>query len=239
MPGRRSDSAPPRMTLPCGGNVTGRTKAPRILLPDPSKPGRTMPTNRKQAVPNPGRDLGAYPSWMSCGRICIALGMREVREKRRQWREHLKHPAEFFSRHVFPTVLGPKKRHFISSITPPSAPRHDGGKHQEGYMVSVALDLSGLGDYSFWVSSTTAPGATPTTSTASARISPPILKSLAKMDDDPYRSSAGEPQGVGGFAGESTIARRIPRADFLRNRITPADPGPISPTSRGDDLRAG
>src|SRR5215472_8581043 len=44
----------------------------------------------------------------------ITVGMREVHEKRRQWRERKDaDPAEFLGRHMIPVVLGPKDRHYV------------------------------------------------------------------------------------------------------------------------------
>jgi hypothetical protein len=78
----------------------------------------------------------------------ITIGLREVAEKRRQWAKHLgDDPADFFSRHVVPTVLGPKKRHYL--IDHHHLVRAMQKEKIEKVMVSVVADLSCLSEYSF------------------------------------------------------------------------------------------
>ena len=92
----------------------------------------------------------------------MALGMREVAEKRRQWRKHAdKDQADYFSRHVFPTVLGPKKRHYL--IDHHHLARAMIEEKVNKVMVDVTLDLSELGAYSFWVFLDDPAGAIPMT----------------------------------------------------------------------------
>ena len=44
----------------------------------------------------------------------ISVGLREVAEKQRQWREQAGDKgSEFLGRHMIPVVLGPKERHYI------------------------------------------------------------------------------------------------------------------------------
>jgi hypothetical protein len=148
----------------------------------------------------------------------IALGLREVAEKRRQWRKQAdKDPADFFSRHVFPTVLGPKKRHYL--IDHHHLARAMIEEKVKTVMVDVTLDLSSLGDYSFWVFLDDRSWCHPYDKDGRRQDFDAIPKSLAKMDDDPYRSLAGELRRAGGFAKELTPFGEFLWADFLRNRI--------------------
>ena len=44
----------------------------------------------------------------------ITVGMREVKAKRKRWREEgAKKGAEFLGRHMIPVVLGAKDRHYV------------------------------------------------------------------------------------------------------------------------------
>jgi hypothetical protein len=152
----------------------------------------------------------------------IALGMREVAEKRRQWRKHAdKDQADFFSRHVFPTVLGPKKRYYL--IDHHHLARAMLEEKVKKVMVDVTLDLSNLGAYSFWVFLDDRSWCHPYDKDGRRQDFAAIPKSLEKLDDDPYRSLAGELRRAGGFAKEQTPFGEFLWADFLRNRIKPAE----------------
>jgi hypothetical protein len=44
----------------------------------------------------------------------MTVGMLEVKEKRKRWREHkLKKQGELLGKHQIPVVLGPDKRHYV------------------------------------------------------------------------------------------------------------------------------
>jgi hypothetical protein len=149
----------------------------------------------------------------------IALGMREVAEKRRQWRKHIGKgdSAQFFSRHVIPTVIGPKNRHYL--IDKHHLVRAMLEEKVEKAMVSVVNDLSHLGDYSFWVFLDDRSWCHPYDEDGRRQDFIEIPKSVAKLKDDPYRSLAGELRRAGGFAKEVTPFSEFLWADFLRNRI--------------------
>ena len=92
----------------------------------------------------------------------ITLGMREVAEKRRQWSRHPgEDAAAFFSRHVVPTVLGPKKRHYL--IDHHHLVRAMQEEKVEEVMVSVEADLAASGTIRSGSSSTIAAGVIPMT----------------------------------------------------------------------------
>ena len=150
----------------------------------------------------------------------ITLGMREVAEKRRQWAKHLgDDAADFFSRHVVPTVLGPKKRHYL--IDHHHLVRAMREEKVEEIMVSVVADLSCLGDYSFWVFLDDRSWCHSYDAEGRRQDFDAIPKSVSKMKDDPFRSLAGELRRAGGFAKEITPFSEFLWADFLRNRIKP------------------
>jgi hypothetical protein len=148
----------------------------------------------------------------------ITLGMREVAEKRRQWSKHLgDDAADFFSRHVVPTVLGPKKRHYL--IDHHHLVRAMQEEKVERVMVSVVADLSCVGDYSFWVYLDDRSWCHPYDGEGRRQDFEAIPKSVAKMKDDPYRSLASELRRAGGFAREVTPFSEFLWADFFRTRI--------------------
>jgi len=44
----------------------------------------------------------------------ITVGMREVKAKRKRWREEGDTKgAEFLGKHMIPVILGPKQRHYV------------------------------------------------------------------------------------------------------------------------------
>ena len=149
----------------------------------------------------------------------VTLGMREVVEKRRQWKKLEGDTEAFFSRHVLPTVLGPKKRHYLIDHHHLARAMLEEGVDE--VMVSVEADLSALGDYSFWVFLDDRSWCHAYDGEGRRRDFDAIPKSLAKMKDDPYRSLAGELRRAGGFAKEVTPFSEFLWADFLRNRIKP------------------
>jgi hypothetical protein len=151
----------------------------------------------------------------------ISLGMREVQERREQWRERpdIDDLEDFLSRHVVPTVLGPKKRHYLLDHHHLVRAMMDEGV--KTIMVSVTADLSELGDYSFWVVLDNRSLCHPYDGQGRRRDFDAIPKSIAKMEDDPFRSLAAELRRAGGFARDPTPFSEFQWADFLRNRIKP------------------
>ena len=56
----------------------------------------------------------------------ITVGMREVKAKRRRWREESREKAgEFLGKHMVPVVLGPKGRHYVIDHHHLARARHD------------------------------------------------------------------------------------------------------------------
>ncbi len=64
-------------------------------------------TTVREPVLNPIKIADLHPTQ-------ITVGMREVKAKRRRWREEGgKKGAEFLGKHMIPVVLGPKDRHYV------------------------------------------------------------------------------------------------------------------------------
>src|SRR5215469_12053087 len=79
----------------------------------------------------------------------ITVGFHEVEEKRRRFRQ-LKGEkgGTFIGRHMIPTVLGPKTRHYIIDNHHLALALHKEGV--EAVLVTVTADLSALSKASFW-----------------------------------------------------------------------------------------
>src|SRR5215469_6057110 len=75
----------------------------------------------------------------------ITVGMREVKAKRKRWREigkKKKKSGEFLGKHMIPVVLGPKDRHYIVDHHHLARALHDEGV--EHVLVSVVANFSKL-----------------------------------------------------------------------------------------------
>src|SRR5258706_1550927 len=64
--------------------------------------------NTREPILHPIPILSLHPTQMT-------VGMREVKEKRKRWREHKakKKHAELLGKHTNPVVLGPDERHYV------------------------------------------------------------------------------------------------------------------------------
>ena len=148
----------------------------------------------------------------------ITVGLREVREKRRQWREQDgdKGPG-FLGRHMIPVVSGPKQRPYVIDHHHLCRALLDEGV--KDILVNVVADLSTLTRDSFWTFLDNRGWCHPYDAGGVRRGFEAIPKSLAAMTDDPYRSLAGELRRAGGFAKDTTPFSEFIWADFLRRRI--------------------
>jgi hypothetical protein len=148
----------------------------------------------------------------------ITVGYREVAEKRRQWRERSgKGAAEFLGRHMAPTVLGPKGRHYLVDHHHLALALHE--EKQQDVLAMVLADLSGLSKASFWTYLDNRAWCHPYDADGKRRDFDDIPKTVAGLADDPYRSLAGELRRAGGFAKDTTPFSEFLWADFLRSRV--------------------
>jgi hypothetical protein len=148
----------------------------------------------------------------------ITVGMREVEEKRRRWREkHGKKAGAFLATHMVPVVLGPKERPYVTDHHHLArALMEEGVTH---VATTVVLDLSRLEPDSFWFVLDNRGLMHPFDAKGKRRHHDEIPKSIGDLVDDPYRSLAGELRRVGGFAKDTTVFSEFLWADFLRYRI--------------------
>src|SRR6266699_5207008 len=81
----------------------------------------------------------------------ITVGMREVKAKRKRWREKEKDTTkggEFLGKHMIPVVLGPKERHYIIDHHHLARALHDEGV--KDIVVTIVANLSKLEPDAFW-----------------------------------------------------------------------------------------
>lgn len=148
----------------------------------------------------------------------MTVGYREVREKRRAWREKTDDKgAEFLGKHMIPVLLGPKARHYV--IDHHHLVR---ALHEEGVadiLVNVVADLTSLGKDEFWSFIDNRGWCHPYDDEGVRRPFDDIPTVITKLKDDPYRSLAGELRRLGGYAKDTTPFSEFIWADFLRRRI--------------------
>jgi len=149
----------------------------------------------------------------------ITLGMREVRERRKQWRREVskKKWAAFLEQHLIPAILGPGDAHYILDHHHLArALQEEGVEH---LYVTITDDLSGLDPESFWYVLDQRNWIHPFDQNGKRVSYRRIPKTVDRMLDDPYRSLAGELRRAGGFAKDAAPFSEFLWADFLRRRI--------------------
>jgi hypothetical protein len=148
----------------------------------------------------------------------ITVGVREVKAKRKRWREEgAKKGAEFLGRHMIPVVLGAKDRHYVIDHHHLARALHD--EAVKDVLVIVVANLSRLERDAFWFVLDNRSWMHPFDDEGRRRHYKDIPKSVADLADDPFRSLAGELRRAGGFAKDTTPFSEFLWADFLRRRI--------------------
>ncbi|HSY29096.1 MAG TPA: ParB-like protein [Burkholderiaceae bacterium] len=149
----------------------------------------------------------------------ITVGKTEVALKRQAW-EALgkKARADTLESHWFPTILGPNNRHYIVDH------HHFGlALHEEGVKnvwLMVLKDLSWLDPNVFWNMMHHHQWTHPYDCDGIRRDFDDIPGHIDELQDDPYRSLAGEVRCAGGYAKDVTPFSEFLWADFFRTRIT-------------------
>ena len=148
----------------------------------------------------------------------ITVGFREVAQKRKEWRTRSTEAAgAFLGRHMVPTVLGPKGRHYITDHHHLALALHLERAHE--VLVTVQADLSSLPKRAFWTYLDNRALCHPYDAEGRRRDFSDIPSTVAKLEDEPYRSLAGELRLAGGFAKDTTPFSEFLWADFLRPRV--------------------
>lgn len=148
----------------------------------------------------------------------ITIGLREVSERRKRWREKKgKKRNAFLGHHMIPVVLGPKERHYV--IDHHHLARALIEEAVKEVFVTVVAKLDGLDEDAFWVVLDNRGWMHPFDAHGRRRQYSDIPRSVEDMVDDPYRSLAGALRRAGGYSKETTPFSEFLWADFLRRRI--------------------
>jgi hypothetical protein len=150
----------------------------------------------------------------------MTVGMREVKEKRKRWREHAskKKESEMLGKHMIPVVLGPDKRYYVVDHHHLARALHDEGV--KDILVAVIGDLRMVDRDAFWGVLDNKRWVYPYDAKGQRRRFRDLPKSVVDLKDDPFRSLAGELRRAGGFAKDTTPFSEFLWADFLRRRIS-------------------
>ena len=148
----------------------------------------------------------------------MSVGMREVDEKRKRWREHKgKKKEKFLGTHMIPVILGPKERHYVIDHHHLARALIEEG--QDVISIAVVADLRTLERDAFWVVLDLKGWCHPYDHNGVRRGFEDIPPSVTDLRDDPFRSLAGELRRAGGFSKETTPFSEFLWADFFRRRI--------------------
>jgi hypothetical protein len=152
----------------------------------------------------------------------MTLGMNEVARKRKSWKSQgAKSLAGFLAHHMVPVVVGPGGRRYLIDHHHLARALHDQGV--DSVFVTIVADFGKLDADAFWNIMDFHGWTHPFDGKGRRRPYADLPKTVAAMEDDPYRSLAGELRYIGGFAKDSTPFSEFVWADFLRRRIKPKD----------------
>jgi hypothetical protein len=146
----------------------------------------------------------------------MTVGLREVEEKRRRWRDHKK-KDKFLGRHMIPAIRGPRDRYYIIDHHHLARALHDEG--EKDVLVTTVADLRSLSQDEFWFMLDHRLWAHPYDFSGRRCAFEEIPKSVAQLKDDPFRSLAGELRRIGAFAKDTTPFSEFLWADFMRRRL--------------------
>ena len=148
----------------------------------------------------------------------ITVGLREVAEKRKRWRETgTRKDEKFLGRHTMPVVLGPRHRHYIIDHHHLALALYE--EAVRDVAVTIVANLSALEIDAFWVVMDNRNWMHPFDADGRRRHYGDIPKTVTAMVDDPFRSLAGELRRAGGFAKDTEPFSEFLWADFLRRRL--------------------
>jgi hypothetical protein len=150
----------------------------------------------------------------------MTLGMREVLMKQRSWKERDPNDLEkFLASHMVPVIVGPGRRKYLIDHHHLARALHEVGV--ESVFVTIISDLHKLDVETFWNMMDYHGWTHPFDAKGRRRDYADLPATIEDMQDDPYRSLAGELRKIGGFAKDSTPYSEFVWADFLRLRIKP------------------
>jgi len=148
----------------------------------------------------------------------MTVGMREVKEKRKRFREQdEKKQSAMIGKHMIPVVIGPDKRYYVVDHHHLARALHEEGI--ENILVTVIGDLRMVDKDAFWGVMDNKRWVYPYDAKGERRHFKDLPKSIEDLKDDPFRSLAGELRRAGGFAKDTTPFSEFLWADFLRRKM--------------------
>jgi hypothetical protein len=148
----------------------------------------------------------------------ITLGFEEVHAKRESWKTKIAEQlSSFLQSHLVPTILGPDREPYLIDHHHLTRALYDEGV--EEVFVTTVADLSRLSEPLFWNVMDMHGWTHPYDGKGRRRSYSDLPRTIKGMEDDLYRSLAGELRNIGGFAKDSTLYSEFLWADFLRSRI--------------------
>jgi hypothetical protein len=148
----------------------------------------------------------------------MTLGVREVERKRVAWRKRAETDGpDFLGRHMIPAVIGPGSKYYLVDHHHLVRALHEEGVRH--VLVSVIANLSELKKPLFWTFMDNRNWLHPFDTDGKRHDYDRIPRSIEGLEDDPYRSLAGELRRSGGYAKTATPYSEFLWADFLRHRI--------------------
>jgi hypothetical protein len=148
----------------------------------------------------------------------MTVGAQEVRRKRDEWKTKTATDLpKFLAQHMVPTVVGLGGEHYLIDHHHLALALHEEGV--DSVFVTVVADLSRLPEDHFWNMMSFKGWTHPYDGKGRRRPYADLPRTVARLEDDPYRSLAGELRSKGGFAKDSTPFAEFLWADFLRPRV--------------------
>ena len=149
----------------------------------------------------------------------MTVGMREVKEKRRRWREYgsKQKQEDVLGKHMIPVVQGPDNRYYVVDHHHLARALHEEGV--KNILVTVIGDLTMVSKDAFWGVMDNKRWVYPYDTKGERRDFKDLPKLISELKDDPFRSLAGELRRAGGFAKDTTPFSEFLWADFLRRQM--------------------
>lgn len=148
----------------------------------------------------------------------MTVGLREVEEHRKRIRARIaKAGSGYVDRHMIPTVIGPKRRHYVVDHHHLARALHEEGVRK--VLVTPFSDFSRLEQEEFWIVLDNNGLMHPFDAKGRRQSYKQIPHRISDLTDDPFRSLAGALRRAGGFAKETTPFSEFQWADYLRRRM--------------------
>jgi len=151
----------------------------------------------------------------------ITAGFAEVAQKRREWATLSKKARkQLLQSHWFPSVVGPRGRHYIVDHHHLGLALHEEGV--ESVKLTVLDDLSYLAPTVFWRVMEQRNWVHPFDETGKRQPYSDVPTRITDLRDDPHRSLAGMLRTAGGFAKDTSPFAEFLWADYLRPHVSRA-----------------